>query len=64
MYMYFITGSGGHGPTHVVGRMISNESNQDRTINAMRRTFLVPSKSSFLLSDLSKINPLYDYACT
>ena len=61
---YFIAGSGSHGPTHVVGRVVSNESDQDRTINVMGRTFFVPPKSSFLLSDVSNIKPLYDHACT
>lgn len=61
--VYFITGSDSHGPTHAFGRVVSNDNDQDRTVSIRGRSFLVPPKSSFLLSDLSKINPLYDHAC-
>ena len=42
----------------VFGRMIFNPADHSLTINAFERKFLIPSHSSFLLSDFSKMELL------
>ena len=49
--------------SNVFGRVVSNGCSQDLNITVMGKQFIVPPRSTFLLSDLSHISPLYDYAC-
>ena len=46
------------GETDVFGRMVCNSNDTDTTISVWGRKFLIPSGSSFLLSDISKIDIL------
>ena len=42
---------------------MSNDSSKDVAVNIIGKSFFVPPKCSFLLSDLSNITPLYNFAC-
>ena len=46
----------------VFGKVISNTSDQHINISTMTKEFSIPPRSTFLLSNLSHINPLYEYA--
>ena len=58
----FFSGIGHRDCSDVFGRIVSNICDQDLNLTVLGRQFCVPRGSAFLLSDLSKINPLYDYA--
>ena len=46
----------------IFGRVVTNICDQTRNITVLGRPFLIPSKSTFLLSDLCQVCQLYNYA--
>ena len=45
----------------VFGRIISNICDQELNLTILGREFIMPPRSTFLLSNLCQIDPLYNY---